>query len=644
MVGLPDELHDLPLVDTHMHLEYILDDRFDLPDDAVLASLFDLALDGPFAVITSCCDAFSIETTVRLVQLGAPHVFAAFGAHPKRALGDWDSDMRELLLDGVSRCPPNSVVAWGECGLDFAGYEPLSKYQAEIAEQKRIFRENIQIAVDELKLPMQLHSRDCEQDFLDCLIEYMPRLHPFHWHAAIASPAALERVLSLFPNAYFGIGGYIAFGDARSWSLLNQMEHSSKKPITSTDPVDSPTASPRSTCSTLSTTASSNSSSDEHYESSGNTSSSGTSSCENVATISFSALQSDAAEHDVLVLDEDCHSAVSSSPGPASGIEQLDDDSRDSTTCKPLLEDSTTSKKPVENETVDLVEMVRRLPLDRILLETDSPHFTVFSGGPADVLEVAASIAGIKNLSVEEVVRACTENARRLYGIDAQRVATTRSQNQGTCSPGSVSTSSGTTRLSAKEMRSEALPRISTMPWASKLGPSRATRLKMQYPPNEVNTCQGTTNERLSQDKNTSTCADRLLAEAQDEVAKCGTAEENALLMTGENKNIALFIDADAAGMFLHADARASRTELVHETQSRCMEDEHRRAERERESCCKSTTEADQVVDASDAESSTEDQRRKFKALCFAAKTNGPVGEPPPVGASLLDLDLSDYW
>ncbi|CAD7974301.1 unnamed protein product, partial [Amoebophrya sp. A120] len=63
---IPDELHDLPLIDTHAHVEFILDGRrgCDVPDEELQRSLFGLALSGPFAVITSCCDAAAIEDTV----------------------------------------------------------------------------------------------------------------------------------------------------------------------------------------------------------------------------------------------------------------------------------------------------------------------------------------------------------------------------------------------------------------------------------------------------------------------------------------------------------------------------------------------------------------------------------------------------
>ncbi len=300
-----------------------------MPDDELRESLFGLALRGPFAVITSCCDAAAIEDTVRLVKLGAGHIYCTFGAHPKRALWEWDADLVTLFQDAMRRCG-SQVVAWGECGLDYSGYGPLDEasgrmgeeFELERQRQQQILKENIEIAVG-MGLPIQFHSRDCEADFVECLLKWLPRGHPFHWHSAIASPTVVEMILKEFPNAYFGVSGYIAFPYAEDWELLNQMSET-EEANARTGP---------------------------------------------------------------------CLPGVGRfRPGP-----------------------------PMKNK-VNLVDMVKRIPLDRILLETDAPHFTVNTGGPADVLEIASSVAVVKDLTPEEVLRANERNAKRLYGIEATKI------------------------------------------------------------------------------------------------------------------------------------------------------------------------------------------------------------------------------
>ena len=70
----------------------------------------------------------------------------------------------------------------------------------------------------------------------------------------------------------------------------------------------------------------------------------------------------------------------------------------------------------------DLHDVVKKLPLDRILIETDAPFLTPhpFRGKrnePAYVRYVAEKIAEIKNLPLAEVARATTHNAKTLFRL-----------------------------------------------------------------------------------------------------------------------------------------------------------------------------------------------------------------------------------
>ena len=69
-----------------------------------------------------------------------------------------------------------------------------------------------------------------------------------------------------------------------------------------------------------------------------------------------------------------------------------------------------------------LRQTVKRMPLDRIIIETDSPYLTPVPhrgkrNEPAYVRYVAAEIARLKGISMEQVAASTTENARRLFGI-----------------------------------------------------------------------------------------------------------------------------------------------------------------------------------------------------------------------------------
>ena len=70
--------------------------------------------------------------------------------------------------------------------------------------------------------------------------------------------------------------------------------------------------------------------------------------------------------------------------------------------------------------TEDLQKAVRDVPLNRILIETDSPFLAPIPyrgkrNEPAYVVEVAKTIAAIKGISLDEVALATTTNAKKLF-------------------------------------------------------------------------------------------------------------------------------------------------------------------------------------------------------------------------------------
>jgi TatD DNase family protein len=74
-----------------------------------------------------------------------------------------------------------------------------------------------------------------------------------------------------------------------------------------------------------------------------------------------------------------------------------------------------------KNATV-LREVVREAPLERILVETDSPYLTPVPyrgrrNEPAYVRFVAETMAQVKNASFDDVARATTANVRDLFRI-----------------------------------------------------------------------------------------------------------------------------------------------------------------------------------------------------------------------------------
>ena len=70
----------------------------------------------------------------------------------------------------------------------------------------------------------------------------------------------------------------------------------------------------------------------------------------------------------------------------------------------------------------DLQEVARMIPLDRLLIETDSPYLapTPHRGKmnqPGYVRHVAEFIAGLRGVSVEAIAEATTKNFYRLFKV-----------------------------------------------------------------------------------------------------------------------------------------------------------------------------------------------------------------------------------
>jgi TatD DNase family protein len=70
----------------------------------------------------------------------------------------------------------------------------------------------------------------------------------------------------------------------------------------------------------------------------------------------------------------------------------------------------------------NLRDVARQIPIDRLLVETDSPFLAPLPhrgkrNEPAYVAEVARTIANVRNLAADEVARATADNFRRFFGL-----------------------------------------------------------------------------------------------------------------------------------------------------------------------------------------------------------------------------------
>jgi len=76
---------------------------------------------------------------------------------------------------------------------------------------------------------------------------------------------------------------------------------------------------------------------------------------------------------------------------------------------------------------VELREVIKKIPLDRILVETDCPFLTPmpFRGKrnePAYVKFTALKLAEVKGLPFEEVARITSKNAKKAFRLDEELI------------------------------------------------------------------------------------------------------------------------------------------------------------------------------------------------------------------------------
>lgn len=147
-------------IDTHCHLNFpqYNEDRAMVIGNAKKA--------GVKKFINPGVDLYSGKQVIELSEKYPGILFAALGIHPYEAQHDLDVSSLEKLLT-------KSIVAIGECGLDYHQYkgeQALGKKD----KQKRLFTEQLELALKH-DLPVIMHCRDAFGDFFD-ILDSLPRV------------------------------------------------------------------------------------------------------------------------------------------------------------------------------------------------------------------------------------------------------------------------------------------------------------------------------------------------------------------------------------------------------------------------------------------------------------------------------------
>ncbi|KXO13932.1 Deoxyribonuclease TatD [Moritella sp. JT01] len=175
----------------------------DLPDVIERASA-----QGVRRLIVTGTDIAESQLAYQLTQDYPQQLYATAGIHPHDARHATDESWQQIK----ALAQHDSVVAIGECGLDFnRDYSPRPMQEAAFAKQ-------LELAA-ELNMPVFMHERDANERFIAILKEYRSALPAAVLHCFTGSASDLAACLEL--DLHIGITGWIC--DERRGSELYQL-------------------------------------------------------------------------------------------------------------------------------------------------------------------------------------------------------------------------------------------------------------------------------------------------------------------------------------------------------------------------------------------------------------------------------------
>ena len=165
-------------------------------------------------VIHQIITGTSLETSTKALEISQNNLdyfSSTAGCHPHDAK-DFNTDDLHLLKDLLDH---SSVVAVGECGLDFnRNYSPKNI-------QEDVFKTQIELAC-ETQLPLFMHQRDAHQRFIEMLSYHKNQFHSGVIHCFTGDKEQLKDCLDL--GLYIGITGWLC-DERRSLDLQDAVHY-----------------------------------------------------------------------------------------------------------------------------------------------------------------------------------------------------------------------------------------------------------------------------------------------------------------------------------------------------------------------------------------------------------------------------------
>jgi TatD DNase family protein len=151
---------------------------------------------GVGQMIVTGTDIDHSKAAIELCKKYPEQLYSTAGVHPHHA--DDYTQLTQQQLRDLSHY--DSVVAIGECGLDF------NRNFSTPDNQRGAFESQLELAVD-VGLPVFLHQRDAHEDFLRIITRYRSELNKLVAHCFTGTAKEVTDCLGL--DMYIGITGWI---------------------------------------------------------------------------------------------------------------------------------------------------------------------------------------------------------------------------------------------------------------------------------------------------------------------------------------------------------------------------------------------------------------------------------------------------
>lgn len=185
-------MSNLYWTDMHAHLDKLEEG----PEKAIEMAL----AQNVKRIVTIATDPNDLKTVLEFSDKYSPHVYCTLGIHPHEGV-TYSPDVKTFIKSNASH---PRVIAVGEIGLDYY-YEQSPK-----KEQLFAFRDQLELA-QELGLPVEIHTRDAEQDTIDILKDFKGKVNGLI-HCFTGTQWLADEALALGFN--ISISGIVTFKNA----------------------------------------------------------------------------------------------------------------------------------------------------------------------------------------------------------------------------------------------------------------------------------------------------------------------------------------------------------------------------------------------------------------------------------------------